>query len=96
MMLSAPVIAGALVLEGAELLWGQSAAGSAGSAALQAELQALGGGLWLFMNACAAGITAWLTMRLFLRLIERLGLWPFALYRMILGFFLLLWAGGGV
>ena len=90
MMLSAPVIAGAIVLEGAELLWGY------GAAALQAELQALGGGLWLFTNACAAFITAWVTMRLFLTLIERLGLWPFALYRMILGFFLLLWGGGGV
>ncbi len=93
MMLSAPVIAGAIVLEGAELLWGQSAESPA---TLQSELQALGGGLWLLTNACAAGITAWVTMRLFLKLIERFGLWPFALYRIVLGFFLLLWAGPGV
>lgn len=37
-----------------------------------------------------SGVTAWLAIRLFLAFIERMGMWPFALYRVVLAA-LILW-----
>ena len=43
----------------------------------------------LFAGAVIAGIAAWLCVHWFLKLIERIGMLPFIIYRLILGFFLL-------
>jgi len=43
----------------------------------------------LFTGAVIAGIAAWLCVHWFLKLIERIGMLPFIVYRLILGAFLL-------
>ncbi len=47
--------------------------------------------LWaqLFFGAVIAGVAAWLAVDLFLKLIERIGMLPFVIYRLILGVVLL-------
>lgn len=43
----------------------------------------------LFAGAMIAGIAAWLCVHWFLKLIERIGMLPFIIYRLVLGAFLL-------
>lgn len=43
----------------------------------------------LFLGAVVSGISAYLCIHFFLRLLDRIGLWPFAVYRFVLGIFLL-------
>jgi undecaprenyl-diphosphatase len=67
-LLSIPVIAGAGVLKG----W---------------ELASSGAGVdWLLlaMGAVVSGVTAYLCIALFLRLLDRIGLMPFVYYRVVL------------
>jgi undecaprenyl-diphosphatase len=47
--------------------------------------------LWpqLFFGAVIAGVAAWLAVHWFLKLIERIGMLPFVIYRLILGAVLL-------
>jgi undecaprenyl-diphosphatase len=45
--------------------------------------------LQLFTGAVIAGIAAWLCVHWFLKLIERIGMLPFIVYRLLLGAFLL-------
>ncbi len=44
----------------------------------------------LLLGAVIAGLAAWLCIHFFLRLIEAIGMWPFVIYRVILGGVLLL------
>jgi undecaprenyl-diphosphatase len=58
------------------------------------ELAQLGGTHpWgaLGLVALCAALSALLCIHLFLRFIERIGMWPFAVYRMVLGFVLVVW-----
>jgi undecaprenyl-diphosphatase len=43
----------------------------------------------LLLGALVSGLSAYLTIRFFLRLVERIGLFPFVLYRLVLGALLL-------
>ena len=43
------------------------------------------------VGATVSAITAWLVIKLFMRWIERSGMLPFVLYRMILGVCILVW-----
>ena len=65
--------------------------GAAGALSLQKSLYATQAVDWggLVVGALIAGISAWLCIHFFLRLIERIGMMPFALYRVVLGGFLL-------
>lgn len=49
----------------------------------------------LGLAALVSGVSAYLCMRAFLALVERIGLWPFAAYRIVLGAVLLAFAAGG-
>ena len=66
--------------------------GAAGVLSLQKSLDATQAVNWgeLMLGAFIAGISAWLCIHFFLRLIERIGMMPFALYRVALGGFLLI------
>lgn len=48
----------------------------------------------LLVGFFVSAISAYLCIDVFLRLVERLGMWPFVLYRVLLGVTLLLWATG--
>jgi undecaprenyl-diphosphatase len=43
----------------------------------------------LLIGTLAAAVSAWGCICLFMRLIERIGMWPFFVYRLLLGVFLL-------
>lgn len=43
----------------------------------------------LLIGTLAAAVSAWACICLFMRLIERIGMWPFFVYRLLLGVFLL-------
>jgi len=45
----------------------------------------------LFLGASCAGISAYFCIHLFISLLERIGMLPFVLYRLVLGVLLLLW-----
>ena len=64
---------------------------AAGVLSLQKSLHVTQAVDWgaLVLGALIAGISAWLCIHFFLRLIERIGMMPFALYRVALGGFLL-------
>ncbi len=74
-LLSIPVIAGAAALELAQLL-------------------AHGGshdGTAMLVVASLSALSAYLCIKLFLGLIEQIGMWPFMVYRLLLGVVLLVW-----
>lgn len=48
----------------------------------------------LLVGFLVSAISAYLCIDVFLRLVERLGMWPFVLYRVLLGVTLLLWMTG--
>ena len=64
---------------------------AAGTLSLHQSLQAVQAVDWgaLVLGALLAGASAWLCIHWFLRLIERIGMLPFALYRVVLGVALL-------
>ena len=64
---------------------------AAGALSLQKSLHVTQAVDWgaLILGAVIAGISAWLCIHFFLRLIERIGMMPFALYRVVLGGLLL-------
>lgn len=75
-LLSIPVIAGAALLKTLELL----------------ELGAAVPWGLLFLGASVAGISAYLCIAIFLALVERIGMVPFVIYRLLLGLVLaILW-----
>ncbi|MGB5259888.1 MAG: undecaprenyl-diphosphate phosphatase [Gammaproteobacteria bacterium] len=43
----------------------------------------------ILLGIAVSGVSAWLCIHFFLRLIERIGMWPFVLYRLLLGAVLL-------
>jgi undecaprenyl-diphosphatase len=43
----------------------------------------------ILLGAAVSAVSAWLCIHFFLRLIERIGMWPFVLYRLLLGAVLL-------
>ena len=74
-LLSIPVILGAALLKGKDLV--------TASEAVDWTLIATGFGV--------SAVTAWLAIVFFLRLLERVGMLPFVLYRLVLGGVLLVW-----
>ena len=60
---------------------------AAGALSLQKSLHVTQAVDWgaLVLGALIAGIAAWVCIHFFLRLIERIGMMPFALYRIVLG-----------
>lgn len=73
-LLSIPVILGAALLKSLDL---------AGQAAPVQWLP-------LLLGFAVSAVTAWLTIVLFLRVLERIGMWPWVSYRLLLG--VVLWA----
>lgn len=45
----------------------------------------------LFVGAVLSGLSAYLCIHVFLKLLERIGMWPFVIYRLLLGGVLLWW-----
>jgi undecaprenyl-diphosphatase len=75
-LLSIPIIAGAALLKTLELLEGE----------ISGDLR------WILLATLVAALSAYSCIAIFLRLIERVGMLPFVLYRLALGAFLLvLW-----
>ena len=47
----------------------------------------------LVIGTIISGVSAYLVIHLFLQVLQRIGMWPFVIYRLVLGVFLLFFLG---
>lgn len=66
-------------------------AGGGEAALLMTQEAAAINWLALFIGASCAGLSAYLCIHVFIQLLERIGMLPFVVYRLVLGVILLLW-----